>query len=108
MAQPKVTNAAMQRARELMAQCEAARPVVVVCWEPPSHNNIRGSNGDTVWVHTEGKWTVSVGDLHVNQGAEIKTTRLGGLEFLFRASDSEMPLNELTIDYVEGDFVVRQ
>jgi hypothetical protein len=27
---------------------------------------------------------------------------------LFRASDSEMPLNELTIDYVEGDFVVRQ
>jgi hypothetical protein len=107
MAQPRVTAAAMQRARELTAQCKV-RPVVVVTWEPPTHNNIRGNRGDTNWVHTEGKWTVSVGDLQVNKDAEVKTTKMGGLEFLFTGTDLETRLDKLTIDYVDGDFVVRR
>jgi hypothetical protein len=108
MAQPKVTAAALQRAKDLVAQLDAARPVVVVSWEPPTHNNIRGSAGETVWVNTEGKWTVSVGDLHVNEGAEVKTITLGGVEFFFSVPDVETRLDRLTVDYVGGDFVVFQ
>ena len=109
MAQPKVTAAAMQRARELMAQCETPRAVVAVSWEPPTHNNVRGSGGETRWVHTEGKWTVTVGDLHGQWGAKVPTTRLGGLEFLFCGVPEDDPrLDEITIDYADGDFVVRR
>ena len=108
MAHPTVTPAAMQRAKELAAQCETPRPVVVVTWEPPTHNNARGSRGETVWVHTKGRWTVSVGDLHVHENAALETTRLGGLEFLFVGTDPGMRLDKITIDYAEGDFVVRQ
>jgi hypothetical protein len=107
MAQPTITAAAMQRARELVAQCETARPVVAVSWEPPAHNNIRGGGGETIWVHTEGKWTVSVGDLRVNKGADLKTTRIGGLEFLFCVPDSAPTLDKVTVDYAAGEFIVR-
>jgi hypothetical protein len=83
MARPTVTAAAMQRAKELAAQIAPGRPVVAVSWEPPAHNNVRGSEGETIWVHTRGKWTVSVGELHVNEDADVEITRIGGVEFLF-------------------------
>jgi hypothetical protein len=108
MARPTVTAAAMQRARELAAQLALGRPVVAVSWEPPAHNNVRGSEGETIWVHTSGKWTVSVGDLQMNEDAEVETTRIGGLEFLFCGLPEDDPrLDEVTIDYADGEFVVR-
>ena len=108
MARPTVTAAAMQRAQELAAQVAPGRPVVAVSWQPPAHNNVRGSEGATIWVHTEGKWTVSVGELHMNEDAAVEITRIGGLEFLFSGVAEEDPrLGELTIDYEDGEFVVR-
>jgi hypothetical protein len=109
MAQPKVTAAAMQRAKELMADCKTPRAVVAVSWEPLTHNNVRGTDGKTHWIRTEGRWTVSVGDLHVEQGANMPTTRVGGLEFLFCGVREDDPrLDDMIIDYADGDFVVRR
>src|SRR5688500_2547809 len=102
MARPTVTAAALQRAQELAGEVAAGQPVVAVSWEPPAHNNGRGSEGETIWVHTRGKWTVSVGELHVNEHADIEITRIGGLEFLFCGLPEDDPrLDELTIDYAD-------
>ena len=102
-----VTAAAMRRAQELAAQLARGRPVVAVSWQPPAHNNVRGSEGKTIWVHIEGKWTVSVGDLKVKPGTDLQTTRIGGLEFFFCVADDAPPLDKITIDYADGEFVVR-
>ena len=107
MARPIVTAAAMQKAQELAAELTRGRPVVTVSWEGAAHNNIRGKEGETIWVHTQGKWTVSVGNLHVRRGAELQTTRIGGLEFFFCVSDDSPSLDKITIDYANGEFVVR-
>ena len=108
MARPTLTAAAMQRAQELAARVAHGRSVVAVSWEPSAHNNVRGSEGETIWVHTKGKWTVSVGELHVNQGSDVRLTRIGNLEFLFCGLPEDDPrLGELTIDYADGEFVVR-
>src|SRR5437867_464037 len=99
MARPSVTAAAMQRAKELATRVAPGRAVVAVSWEAPAHNNVRGREGEPIWVHTRGKWTVSVGELHVNEGADVELTSIGGLEFLFCGLPQDDPsLGELTID----------
>ena len=106
MARPTVTEAAVKRARELAAQCETDRPVVTVSWEPPAHDNRRGSRGATIWTYTQGRWNVYVGDLHLAEGSTLETKKMHGLEFFFALPDDAPSLDKITIDYAEGDFVV--
>ena len=107
MAQPTVTPAAMQRARDLAAQCDSDRPIVSVTWHPATHNNVRGAGGETIWAQTEGNWVVFVGDLRFMDETKFHPTKIDDLEFLFVGTDASVRLQELTIDYVEGQFVVR-
>ena len=107
MARPIVTATAMRKAQEMAAQSGRGRPVVTVSWERPAHNNVRGSEGETIWLHTVGKWTVSVGTLVVRKDAQLQTTKIGGLEFFFCISDDSPPVDKLTIDYADGEFIVR-
>jgi len=107
MARPNVTAAALQKARELAAKCDK-RPVVLVTWHPPTHNNRRGSSGETIWAHTTGRWSVQVTDLKVVEGAELRTIEIGGLEFLFVERELDQSLNAITIDYADGQLVVRE
>ena len=108
MARPMVTAAALQRARELAAECNE-RPVVIVSWSGPSTDNRRGPNGETIWTqHTSGHWSVQVTDLHVKKGAEVPTVKVGGLEFLIVGRDLHQSLSAITIDYAGGQLVVRE
>ena len=107
MARPTVTAAALRKARELAAHSETGRPVVAVSWEPPAHDKKRGAGGETVWIHSKGTWSVFVGDMHFAQDAEVETTKIGGLEFFFCLPDPAPSLDDITIDYAEGEFIVR-
>ena len=108
MARPKVTAAALQKARELAAECKE-RPVVIVSWTGPSSDNSRGLNGETIWTHVStGQWSVHVTDVHVKKGAEVPTVKIGGLEFLLVGRDLDQSFSGITIDYADGQLVVRE
>src|SRR3954465_4036068 len=108
MARPKVTAAALQRARELAAECNE-RPVVIVSWTGPSSDNRRGPSGENIWTHVStGQWSVQVTDLNVKNGAEVPTVNTGGLEFLLVGRDLEQSFSGITIDYADGQFVVHE
>src|SRR4051794_11967251 len=108
MARPKVTAVALQKARELATKC-TTRPVVIVTWTGPSSNNRRGPNGETIWTHVStGQWSVHVTDLHVTEGAEVPTVKIRGLEFLLVGRDLDQSFSGITIDYADGQLVVRE
>jgi hypothetical protein len=108
MARPKVTEAALRKARELAAQSKNGRQVVGVSWQPPTYDNKRGSEGQTVWTHSHGKWTAFVGELKFVDKTHVTTRKIGGLEFFFALPNSGPSLDELTIDYADGEFIVTQ
>jgi len=108
MALPTVTAAALQLVRELAAQCKK-RPVVFVTWVPPFSDNKRGPNGETIWTRaSRGVWSVHVGDLDVEPGVEVPSVQIGGVEFLIAGRDRDQSLSGITIDYAEGELVVRE
>src|ERR1051325_3957407 len=107
MARPKVTAAALQRARELAARCNE-RPVVVVRCNPATVDKRRGSDGETIWMRSTREWKVDVADLHLEKDADMPLINIGGLQFLFVGHDLGESLGAITIDCADGELVVRE
>lgn len=112
MAQPSITDAALTRIRQLVADATCARPVVVVIWAPARKDVKRGPNGETIWNEvTKAQWHVSVLDWDEPPGSEevemeIPTEPISGLEFYFGRSSTQPSLQGRTLDFRAGEFLV--
>jgi hypothetical protein len=74
----------------------------------PTHDKQRGTDGETVWVHSEGHWNIGVGELRPAEGVDFpETVKIGGLEFWYPPVGGAPSLDNKTIDYSGGEFIVR-
>jgi len=112
MAIPSVTDAALTRIRQLVADATCKRPVVVVIWAPARKDVKRGPNGETIWEEvTKAKWHVSVLDWdeppsHGEVRLDDTTEAFAGLEFYFGRSSTQPSLQDRTLDFRASEFLL--
>jgi hypothetical protein len=113
MSPPTFSDAAISRARRLVADARCQRPIVFVTWQPEARDLHRGTDGEAIWTHVADaglEVTVLDWDLSVwpdKTDAPLETTRIGDLDVHFTRTPSRHLLEGRTIDFDGHEFIVR-
>jgi len=106
MSRFNLTVAAASRFREMIAEDAHGRDVVVLRWEEPKMDKLRGPNGEVQWLReANGRLLFDLAfEEELAEGEGIQT--VGGLKFFVVEGVHKNKLDGRTIEYTPNGFAV--
>jgi hypothetical protein len=107
MSRFNVTAAAASRFRDMIAEDAHGRDVVVLRWEEPKVNNLRGLNGEVQWVReANGRLLFDLASEQELADRSESVEIVSGLKFFVVERVHTNRLDGRTIDYTSNGFAV--